>query len=663
LAYLSIPRLSFSGQFQADVSTVNNDVRHYSNDFFEPRFQDVTGPAEGNRALQNGWWNPAGTGAFRLVGTKVTQAVIGAGVLEDAAAGLDINAQVERSAAKLVDLDPQMQMVSTIFGMRVVLSRDGVEIMRGDYAPSPFRDIFFGRIAGVGGSSGASAKFTSVLTGVTWAPDMPDFQVLTALRDATTANGDTLSVNFMTTLFQHAPPYLGLLTGSIGTYRTGAPKTFVAGRRFAVASGNVSTQAGVGALDAVVAEDKATVSVDLSNAMPIATLQGVLGNLGDLSLVVLKTPDGGSPQSGVSAGVSEGATIAKTDASVIGAIPGYTAPGWLAQTAGLVDFAVPAEAQGLIADHPLALVRAQGDSFQVLIREAVGGLAVRADDFVIRMDTVKVGDVRADCTLYATHWGAPAALPYKLSVQAGGSGGGGGPDNQDIAPPQAPIPDIGPPPAGQGSSAVTLGSGGTTGADGTATVAIFGTDPGNPRKYLDGQIYQVNYVLDIAGVSPLAPLDAIFLHLRDAYEAPEHPDWLTDIAPFMQQYDNLYPVMSRNLFSLADPAVAEQHARLLIFAFDRPLDDPNHMPATRDLSAGKREAVVRWLASKIPGYAGAGVPQPEAVVAETMPETAPVGRLSPLSNEVIDAALSQLGEGTDGKVQAMRDYLVSQRHG
>ncbi|UGA40280.1 hypothetical protein JOS77_13670 [Chromobacterium haemolyticum] len=29
MSYLQFPRLAFSGQFQSDVSTVNNDPRHY----------------------------------------------------------------------------------------------------------------------------------------------------------------------------------------------------------------------------------------------------------------------------------------------------------------------------------------------------------------------------------------------------------------------------------------------------------------------------------------------------------------------------------------------------------------------------------------------------------------------------------------------------------
>ena len=32
MSYLQFPRLAFTGKFQADVSTVNNDPRHFDNE-------------------------------------------------------------------------------------------------------------------------------------------------------------------------------------------------------------------------------------------------------------------------------------------------------------------------------------------------------------------------------------------------------------------------------------------------------------------------------------------------------------------------------------------------------------------------------------------------------------------------------------------------------
>lgn len=56
MSYLQFPRLAFAGSFQADVSTVNNDPRHYDIDNFEPAFQDFQ-----TKQSYNGWWHPTGT--------------------------------------------------------------------------------------------------------------------------------------------------------------------------------------------------------------------------------------------------------------------------------------------------------------------------------------------------------------------------------------------------------------------------------------------------------------------------------------------------------------------------------------------------------------------------------------------------------------------------
>jgi hypothetical protein len=50
---LDSPRLHFRGWFQADVSTINNEVRFYQNSSFVPEYQELN---------QNGSWNPEGTG-------------------------------------------------------------------------------------------------------------------------------------------------------------------------------------------------------------------------------------------------------------------------------------------------------------------------------------------------------------------------------------------------------------------------------------------------------------------------------------------------------------------------------------------------------------------------------------------------------------------------
>jgi hypothetical protein len=67
MSSLNNVRTVFNGRFQADVSTVNNDVRHFDNSTFEASFQEF----QSNREVWNGWWNPPGSGAFRFLGCRV----------------------------------------------------------------------------------------------------------------------------------------------------------------------------------------------------------------------------------------------------------------------------------------------------------------------------------------------------------------------------------------------------------------------------------------------------------------------------------------------------------------------------------------------------------------------------------------------------------------
>src|SRR5436190_8857477 len=106
MSYLDSPRLHFRGWFQADVSTINNDVRFYQNASFVPEYQQLD---------QNGSWNPEGTGVFRLLDCAATGAVWNGGQTD--LSGITIQNGLQRAPGKLVDLDPQQQMVSQIWGM------------------------------------------------------------------------------------------------------------------------------------------------------------------------------------------------------------------------------------------------------------------------------------------------------------------------------------------------------------------------------------------------------------------------------------------------------------------------------------------------------------------------------------------------------------------
>jgi hypothetical protein len=201
-----------------------------------------------------------------------------------------------------------------------------------------------------------------------------------------------------------------------------------------------------------------------------------------------------------------------------------------------------------------------------------------------------------------------------------------------------------------------------TDSSGVATLPVEVADPQNPRGYLDGQIYKIGYDFPIGGLSPLPFFDQLVLHVRDAFASLTRPSWEDHIAPVLAQYGNLYPIMSKGLFSFSERAAVEARAAILRFALSRPVDDPNHMPVTRDLSTAKRAAIITWLdcvmaASEAlaPAAAAAAI-----TTASTLPP-APVGSVRTLSSQAVAYLESLLTEENRGRTNALRSFLQTHR--
>jgi hypothetical protein len=333
--------------------------------------------------------------------------------------------------------------------------------------------------------------------------------------------------------------------------------------------------------------------------------------VGPLTLAVLRVPDrpDGSP------GAGEGAVVPAGDLLVLGQID-HRSPDWLRRTAGVVDLPLDGPAATLAADRPLALVRPGGDTARIVLRETSGGLLVRADDVVLRVDARSDAPVRAAVRFAAARWGVPlAGATIRTELVPPLSGMGAGPPD-DPSPPSAPVPDIGTPQA-----AVELPPAVVTDAGGRAELPLTVHDPRRPRGYLDGQVYVIAYALDGQPPSDRHRFDLVVLHVRDAYAAPARPTWVDDVRPVLAQYGNLYPIMSRRLVDLADYDAVREHAATIELAFSRPLEDPNHMPVTRELSEARREVLLAWLRDRN-GYGERRLlhgPRPGATAARAAP--------------------------------------------
>ncbi|BAZ49110.1 hypothetical protein NIES4103_17210 [Nostoc sp. NIES-4103] len=583
MSYLDNLRLTFAGDFQADVSTVNNDVRHFDNATFEDRFQNFQ---QGNVA--NGWWNPIGSGAYRLINCKVQSVHYqdGSGTTDatvDPAVGLFIDGSNDRVGGKLVDLDPQWQLASQIWGLKIRLTDGKIpHLLTANFEPTAFRDILFGRQEGASpGDQTAAASFQSVLTDLEWGENLRNSRFLEELKKAT--SDGLLSIRLATFGYSTNSTSnrftIGTVIGAIGPYRLKEPRSFVLGRRMVPLNGQRTTD-NVNFFDCRVDEATKTVFADFGNALPLIDGYGSLKNINDLQLAVL-----------TDANTKESQQVSKnSDFIALGTTIPYREQNWLRQTSGIWAVKLQPEIFELIQNKPLALIKMSNTTDGVVvIRESVNGLLIRADNFVHRVEPKET--VRTN--LFAVSYGKPLAdakITIALLPPLEGQGGG---RPTDPSPPKATIPVINIP-----ASALSFTASLTTNSEGKAELSIVTTNPNNPRQYLDGQVYIIQYQLDGQIEGQQQQFDFIYLLLHDEYVVPEQPTWLDHIQPILQQYSNLYPIMSKRLVNLGNYDSVKEHRAILELAFSLHPSDPNFMPVTRDLSHPKQQTILKWLRQK-----------------------------------------------------------------
>jgi hypothetical protein len=604
MSYLGPLRLHFAGRFQAAVSTVNNDPAHFDNATFVPADQQLQGP---NFDPPNGWWNPRGDADWRLIGCAVTSAWLGDG--SAAAAGDPVLSAVvgdsDRAApAKLVDLDPCQQLVSTIWGLEMrIADPDGNTLLRGAYEPAGFFDIW-DRSARGSGDIDACAMYQSVLKEIAWG-DVSRSPFLSALRE--TSRDGVLSVKFMVDGYNMTfgdPEFTrGRIVGTIGPGSAAEPGHMVVGRQFIAVEaspepGNFFTPAGrINSCAAVVDEATAKIYLDLGNAMP-TTASGEIQNIGELMLDV---------------GGQELCPVA------------YSPSGWYEHTGGVValpaDRRLSADELERIAATPLSL-RLDGAT-EAAISEAA--LYVRPDAFVFRCDPGDTVTVR----FYATHLGKPYP-------------------NATLALAADPSQLQGPPTPGVPTDAIEFSPNVTTGADGVALAQVKAGDPGNVRQYLDGQVYGIRAKLADDGGEPVDPWNFVSMLVWSGFEPEMPPTWLGSLAPTFQQYANLYPVMQAFLDLSSYEDVCKNRA-LLLLAFDLDPENPNSMPVTRDLSSAKRAAILEWLTH--PGADG-----------EPLLGSAPAAAGEPAPAPAINADIAAIARGGKSAAAARR-LIVTERAG
>ncbi|MBN8465795.1 hypothetical protein JYJ95_04685 [Corallococcus exiguus] len=635
MSYLVGPRITFAGQFQADVSTVNNDVRYYSNKDFKPAYQERQ---PSGVDPEGGWWNPDGSGAFRLINCTVRGALWADGTwvtdkVQEPAIGLFVGNALGRSAGKMVDLDPQMQMVSAIWGMGVRLTDGtGPGLVSGDFWPASFRDLMYRQPRDAANGQSLGAAYTSILQNLVWdsSPRVMS-RVLEQMRNQVERYGPEAALSIRFSLYKYGRNYVdvaaaqgytfGNVVGAIGIALPDEPKSFVLGRRFAPTEAPPAgpPPPALSYFDGMVDMASGTVSVDLGNAIHLDADANVRTNLGALSLAVLTIGD--TVLDGKPAFLPVGASLHPDQFVKVGDIP-YTEPNWLETTAGIVRLRLPsAAALALLQDHPLAIIKTETigrlQSHTILARETVLGYMVRADEFVQRLNPQsQYPDPEptdsTQVTLHAAQWGAPFESTGVVVQQTGAGSDNGTGAQADMG---IPVPITGWP-----EDIVTQTM--TAFSQGRTHVTVIATDPHGARlvyytppelgdnqapqkqvpltaPYMDGQIYSLMYSLqETAGwTAPTGqqhPLDFLILHVRDGSTVNVDPGW-ADVAPILTQYANLYPVMSKRLVDLSNEDSVTANAAIIELAFSLDMNDPNYMPVTRDLSPAKQQTLLAYL--------------------------------------------------------------------
>lgn len=579
MSYLDSPRLHFRGWFQADVSTINNDVTAFD-----------TGPSSGS---PDPGWNPEGTGLFRFVDCVVTGGFLNGRRLvgtADPVMHMTIQNADDRPPGKLVDLDPQQQMVSMIFGMQVRLVSSSLQtILAGEFKPTPFTNLWQRQITGLRMDQKLGAMYQSVLEDVVW-PAETESPLIRDLRKA--SQSGKLSIEFA--LFGYGrdpkiPRYtFGHVVGTIGPWQAGEPDHFVMGRHMIAPGPPFGTPpGGVATLQAQVAADNRSVTVDFSNSFQVESADGGLVDIGKLFLGVLTAnPD------------SVNKTVPESGIAIIGEVP-YTNGDWYTQTAGVSTFHLFGDAAArYVPNCPLALVSpsvAPTGVYNVRLQESIGGLYLRADQFVFRIDPGETQFI----DFYATRFGAPLV---DASIALSNMGPflaqlGGTPPDLSVPANGVNIPPTSGPPQlirtdlrGHARFSLQANPSGPT----------LNGDPW-PRGYLAGQLYALGYRLEEEPANYVSnPGNFVTVLAYSRRRNPDNapPTWYDDVQPLLAKYAKLYPIMTKYVVDLSSYHSVVTRLSALRLAFSLPLSDPNYMPVTRDMGSADRRMILDWLSTK-----------------------------------------------------------------
>lgn len=658
MSYLDFPRLHFSGLFYTGPSTINNITQNYTPSVnlelpSPPAPPDQFNMGDTGAPGQAGW-NPNGAAQWWLEECTVLSAVGSGGT--DAASDAVIGALVQSPSpktpmsdgkdgfydiAKMVDLDPDQQGRSAIFGLRISVTLANGAGVQGLMTVPELRQLNE-RIPVHLGSWTAVGNWMGTLQDVQWSGDISGSPVLTALK-AASAQG--LAVKLTVDLHQNCPQNTftagdifcyGRVLGTIGPALAGELSQVVPGRcvqQFIPAQPLAApppvAAAALSGRDRVIAKTKAlseareairakksgalaTAAPDPWNAAFAVVRQAGSQNLLNIDIGASIFLNAAKSSTNPSGFVSDGTF--EVDSGIKVGVFNLAKKQFVPFQKG--DINIKPQYQKLASALKQCALLKNSGVFTIPLT-AADGTAYQTNPLAIQVNGTTVAQENANGL-----W-----MDVDVSAQRLQCGGTAGQGQIMVRTFGNPLVGAQPPVTstvqlyqwilknGQWTNPSTFPTStdvgitiGKTDANGLAKIAVTvkTKDITLPaiRQPLDSQIYLIQLqdasgtvIGDIAN----APISVL---LFKAYQVPANPSW-NDVGPIFSSYARLYPGMKARL-DISDEPTVLGFATGILGHMTRPITDPAHMPVTRDLSPTKTQMIVAWLTKVAKQQSGAG---------------------------------------------------------
>ena len=566
MSYLDQPRINFTGRFFTNVSTINNTLANY----------------DPSSTIDPGW-NPNGVALFQFDSCIVTgvqapgdnSGLIGAAVITPP----------QPVAGKLVDLDPDQQMLSQVIGVALNLKTASGAGFQSVLEPCNLQDIWGPAPAPEGDAGGSQARviYVSTLNSVQWT-NADEIDALKLLRDAT--QNEQLAIRFIIGSYFFADPNAptsgyGQLVGSIGPYLNDDPVQFVRRRltRFTAAQVLTSDKASASdtsrqlthadyevkgqavaptpllpalqfqAANFQLDSENCRLSLDLGNSIQLASFAGPPRQVGELRAVILAA--NGSTDEVLESPFEFTDETNKTQG-------------------GIVDVSLTPDQCQKLAGMPAGVqlqLETAGD-WKTILAENQSGKYVNISPYTARA----VGGDSVTFEAQAFQWGkALANETLNLSAK---------------------------PTQGTPSSLVINNGSGSAVTDQNGRAVFTVETPASlntpaPRQQLDSLVYRFTGPWTALNGVTRWPA-ALVVWSPYQYAGMPNPTWEDQVQPIFDEYMRIYPGM-KQILDLTELSVVQANLARLLDVFSLPFEAPHRMPVTRDLSTQKIEVIKTWL--------------------------------------------------------------------